>query len=173
MRKNLVALSISLCTALACAPGGADSEPSAPASPSAHDQEAPQRSTLALVRSGGEGKSHELALKYVRGEGASGPRVVELFVRLSKNLTYDDAEPGGAADRAGKDVVVQDKGDGLLRVLAYSSASLSELDTGDLVSLTVHKTGELPASAEILTDNPMFAPQAASDGLLVAEPLSL
>lgn len=116
------------------------------------------------------GNGDELCLSYVRGEKVEGPRVVELFIRHSGNLSFESVTPGDAATAAGKDVIVQAKDPQTLRVLLFSSSNTTSLESGTLATIHLSRVyGK--ARAEILLDKPMFAPQSAQDGLAVSDPI--
>ncbi len=150
-----------LASILACAgpQGEADTEPMPSPTVTA------VASGLTLV-----GKGDVLELSYVRATKAEGPRVVELFIRHSQNLSFESVTPGEAAAAAGKEVIVQAKDPQTLRVLLFSSSNTQSLDTGALA--TIHLDRNLgKARAEILLDKPLFAPQSAQDGLAVSDPV--
>ncbi len=80
---------------------------------------------------------------------------------------------GEALAAANKDLTVQDKGNGLFRVLAFSSSNTTPIGPGVLATLELERETEGPMRVEILTDRPMFAPQEAQQGLIVGDPIEL
>lgn len=112
-------------------------------------------------------------LAYTRKALSPGPRVMEAFLRFSDNLRYSSATQGEAIVAAGKTLVVQKREKGLLRIMAFSATSISELDSGLLATLRFEKTGTGTATLEILTDRPIFAPAETNQGLLVSDPLRI
>jgi len=116
------------------------------------------------------GHGDVLSLSYVRGTSAEAPRVVEMFVRHSENLSFESVTPGDAATAAGKEVIVQVKDAQTLRVLLFSSSSTKTIDSGTLATIHLDRNPGR-AHAEILLDKPLFAPQSAQDGLAVSDPV--
>ncbi len=114
-----------------------------------------------------------LIVSYARGSEATGPRVVELFIRHSEHLVFDSAVAGDAATAAGKELIVQERDAQTLRVLLFSSSNALSLDTGTLATLRMKRSSAAPAQAEILLGQPMFAPQTAEQGLRVSDPIEL
>jgi hypothetical protein len=114
-----------------------------------------------------------LVVSYARGSEVTGPRVVELLIRHSEHLAFDSAVAGDATSAAGKELIVQERDARTLRVLLFSSSNTAALDTGTLATLRMKRTSAAPAHAEILLGQPMFAPQAAEQGLRVSDPIEL
>jgi len=128
---------------------------------------------LAVENQGASGEQLAIDLQYTRKSSAPGPRVMEAFLRFSDNLRYSSATQGEAIVAAGKTLVVQERSNSLLRIMAFSATSISELDTGLLATLRFEKTGTGTATLEILTDRPIFAPAEIYQGLLVSDPLRI
>ena len=101
------------------------------------------------------------------------PRVMELHLRLSENLSYVSATAGAAATTAQKELVVQPKEGGVLRTMIFSAQSLERLGEGALVRFRLSKTSAAPARVELLDKMPVFAPPEANEGLLLADPLEI
>jgi len=83
-------------------------------------------------------------------------------------LRLTGSAPGEAATRAGKQVVVQERPGGLVRLVVFAGGNLARLDSGPLASLTFETTGEGPDTLELLYDRSAFAP-----ALLVPRPDTL
>ena len=118
------------------------------------------------------GDEDRLTIQYVRGTSARhGPRVVDLLIAHSDNLSFVSAQPGPAATAANKMVIVQKASRTKLRVLLFSGGNTNELDSGLLTTLRMQRTDERPARAEILLERPLFAPAAALEGLAMSDPV--
>jgi hypothetical protein len=110
-------------------------------------------------------------IRFEPGEGASGPRVAEHYLRLSDNLVWEDAVAGPAAEAAEKQVIARPV-DGGVRVVLLSADNLHTLESGVLYELHLHRTSTEPASIGFdQSRGPLFAPDAASQGLRVGESL--
>jgi hypothetical protein len=121
------------------------------------------------------GKADEdtVSLSFVRGSDQAGPRMMELFVELSPELAFVEAEAGDATINAKKQLVAQDQGNGLVRLVLYSTGDLNTFDTGEVARIQVERADGKPGKVSLRTDRPLFAPLEASQGLLVADPLTL
>lgn len=127
---------------------------------------------LTSQKSNAEDELATATLSIRRGKRASmGPRVMDVYLRLSGNLEYVSSEKGRALIDSSKELVVQRKGENMLRLVSYSSTSINELRSGVLAHLVFRKTDDMRAQVEILTDAPIFAPAQANEGLLVGEPI--
>jgi len=166
MVRHLVAF-MTLLTA--CDGGPPPADP--PAAAAAPVEEA--RTTLALSASAESDASVTVHVAYNRLAGQEGPRVVELHLRHSANLAYDSAEPMSAASAAGKRLVVQDRGDGTLRVLLFGTQTLDRLDSGPLLKLALRRLDDAAATLEVLGDKPVFAPAETNTGLTLPPPLTV
>jgi hypothetical protein len=129
---------------------------------------------------GGDGKpalflatdGNELSISYSRLPSATGPRAAEIFIRHSNNLELGRSSPGDAALAASKGVFVQERDENTLRVMVFAATNTNELGSGVLATLHMRRSDERPAAAEILLDNPVFAPRAALRGLKIGDPVS-
>ncbi len=99
------------------------------------------------------------------------PRIAEMFLEYSSNLEYKNADPGNSVLEAKKQLVVQEIEDGKLRVVVLAPDNTNELDTGTLCTLKFNKKGDGKARVAILTEQPIFAPDEANEGLLVGDPV--
>jgi hypothetical protein len=109
----------------------------------------------------------------LNGLEAHGPRVVELWLRVTNATALRQSNPGAALVRAGKDLIVQHKRDDSFRVVMMSGENTNKIGAGELATLEFERAGEGPMRIEILTDRPMFAPQEAQQGLTVGDPIEL
>ncbi len=109
-------------------------------------------------------------LEYRRRPEQPGPRVAELQLALT-GVEFQAATAGDSASRAGKQLVAQPS-DGRLRLVLYGTGSLERLDSGTLAQLTLRRTGPV-GRLELLSDDPVFAPSEANDGVLLGAPLTL
>ena len=116
----------------------------------------------------------QFLLSYFRAKDSdSGPRVAEIIVQLSDNVSLVSSSVGEAVKAAGKELVVQELGDRhQVRLVVVAMDNVNELDSGTLATLEFKKSDELSATARILTDSPIFAPEAANEGLLVSDPIT-
>lgn len=161
----LMPLLITACTQTSEPSSRGDSSDAAVGS---HTAPVEQRAELTLVPKDGGAVS----LRYVRGK--QGPRVVELMLQSSDELKLTQHEAGPATLGAGKDLHVQDKGNGQIRLLILSSSNVNELESGELATLRFTKSdASRKGRLEILTGRPMFAPQEAQEGLSVGDPIEL
>ena len=112
-----------------------------------------------------------VTLSFANESGQNGPRMMELYLQLSDNLQYVSSERGQSLVGAEKELVVQTKDGKKLRIVAYSSGNVNELQSGVVARLSFRKTDENAARLEILTDSPIFAPSEANEGLLVGDPI--
>ena len=131
------------------------------------------KETLRLARVEASAGQIVIDLVYARRPEQAAPRVMELRLKASPGLRYSASLAGPAAKAAAKDLTVQDLGDGVLRVLLFGTTSLATLDTGVLCQLTFERIGDQPATVELLPDMPIFAPENANDGVLLAGPLTV
>jgi hypothetical protein len=112
-------------------------------------------------------------LYYQRQADQPAPRAVELFLKASEGLLYEESERLSAAEAAGKRLVVQSNGLGPLRVTLFGTESLDRLDSGPLARFTFHRSGGARATLRILPGDPVFAPAEANQGLRMPEPLKI
>lgn len=111
--------------------------------------------------------SSTLTLTYSKANDSQGPRVAELRLSLSPDLTFVSAKAGSALTEAGKELISQVEEDGVIRLVALSGSSVSEIGSGVLATVQVTRSGNGLSTAELLLDRPLFAPAQANDGLLV------
>ncbi len=108
-----------------------------------------------------------LTLTHFKPSTTQGPRVAEIRLALSSDLTFVSAQAGSALNESGKELITQVDGNGVIRLVAVSASSVSEIGSGVLATVTVKRKGTGPSTAEILLDSPLFAPAVANEGLLV------
>lgn len=114
-----------------------------------------------------------VAVHYARGAASAGARVAEIVIDRSTNLELVESAAGDAATAAGKQVIVQEPDSAHLRILVFSSASTTELSTGEVATLHLRRTSNSTATLDLNTDKPIFAPAQANEGLSVGDPLDV
>ena len=115
----------------------------------------------------------QVHLDYMRAEGQAAPRMAELYLEYSENLTFLEAHAGAAALAANKSVIGQARGTNTVRVLIFSAGNADTFDTGRLASLRFAVSGADPVEVRLLTDRQLFAPADANAGLVVSDPQSI
>jgi hypothetical protein len=113
-----------------------------------------------------------IQLKYANPEEV-GPRVAEIFLKHSGNLTYKNSVKGDSLTKSDKQLVVQEIEKGMLRVVILSAENTNSIGTGTLLTAMFEKTNDQPGRIEILTEQPLFAPEEANEGLIVGDPVTL
>lgn len=109
----------------------------------------------------------DVSVNFEKAADSQGPRVAELRLSLSPDLTFVSAQAGPALTEAGKDLIAQVEEDGVIRLVALSASSAAEIGSGVLATVKVRRSGSGPSTAELLLDRPLFAPQEATQGLLI------
>lgn len=105
--------------------------------------------------------------------GGQGPRAMEVYVEYPpEHLTYQGFTALEATTRADKTLIVQDKGNGVLRVILFASTNLEALQSGGLAQLEFQKKGSGGWIA-LRESMPVFAPAGANQGFVFPEPLSI
>lgn len=128
---------------------------------------------LALATTATTPEEVVVEVRYHREQGQDGPRVAEIHLRHDDGLQFVRGAALDAATSAGKELTVQDKGDGTLRLVLLSTANLTPLDSGGLAALTFERRSAAAATVEILPQMPIFAPPAANEGVRLPEPLEI
>jgi len=113
-----------------------------------------------------------VAIDFVLGTHSSGPRVAEIKIAHSPNILLLEAEPGKSILNADKEMVAQQQEEGSIRIIIYGTSNLNALETGKLAKLFFEKKDRQPSTLEIVTQNPIFAPEQANQGLLVSDPVN-
>jgi hypothetical protein len=108
-----------------------------------------------------------IAIHFEKAPAAHGPRVAELRLSLSDNLSFVSAHAGEALQAAGKDLIAQVDNEGVIRLVAFAGSNVNEVGSGVLATVKVKRQGSGPSTATLLLDNPLFAPAEANEGLLV------
>jgi hypothetical protein len=155
-----------LVVAFGCAGGGEDPHdlvPSIPITPQANDR------PLLFAETAGD-DAIRLSLT---GLTKPGPRMIELWLNISNVAELVASSPGTALEDSGKEFVIQDKGNGLFRAIAFSSSNVNSIGSGELAVVALRRASPGTMRVEILTDRPMFAPQEAQQGLIVGDPIEL
>ncbi len=125
---------------------------------------------LFLQAVAGDGSQQVIELQYQRQADGEGPRAVELFVQYPQEWTYEKVDALPAVAEANKRLIVQEKEQGLLRVIIFASTNLDRIDTGGLAAFhfdTKNQAGEV----SIRDQMPVFAPVETNEGLVLGEML--
>jgi hypothetical protein len=101
---------------------------------------------------------------------APSARVMEAWI-LPKGLRLKRSVAGEVVAQADKEFVVQDHGD-KLRAIVYSAGNVQTLPSGVLAVFHFEKAAA-EARIAIGTDDPIFAPATANEGLYIGEALAL
>lgn len=113
-------------------------------------------------------------VKYNPSLSQSTPRIMELFLRTSNNMQLMSGTAGEAVEKSGKEFIVQEKESGIIRTVVYAASNTNTIEEGVIGTYVFSYTPDAKRLvAEILTDKPIFAPEAANEGLLICEPLVL
>lgn len=91
----------------------------------------------------------------------------------SPNLSFVKYEVGDAATEAKKQLDVQERPDGTVRCVVFSTGNTSAMATGRVVTFRFSRLDGKGAQVDLLTKRPIFAPAAANEGLLVSDPVVL
>lgn len=119
---------------------------------------------------GGEGDAYALRFSDAL---PTAPRIMELFLKHA-GFTFLRAEKGEATKAAEKELIAQEQEDGSLRTIIFSSANLNTLSVGTLATYYFERTpGASEARLELQTDNQIFAPREANEGLVVQDPITV
>lgn len=157
---RLLAAAAALVALHACDHGasGPPPDPATPAAPVAPDD--PEQPEVPETPAPGAPETRAWQLTLTRPADLEGPRMAEVLLRRGDGLRFTGSEPGLAAVRAGKRVVVQERPAGLLRLVVFAGSNMALLDSGPLASLTFEATGSGPDTLELLYDRSAFAPSA-------------
>ena len=120
-----------------------------------------------------KGRDSDLSIMRSSPDAARDPRMLELWLKTTNVAAVAHSEPGEALTAAHKELTIQDKGNGLFCVLAFSSSNVTPIGPGEIATLELERDADGPMRVEILTDRPMFAPQEAQQGLIVGDPIEL
>ncbi len=112
-------------------------------------------------------------VSYLRRDTQAAPRMMELWLHVGADLAFVDAEPLEALELAGKELVVQPRDDGVLRLVVYAANNLATIDSGPIARLTLSThSGQLSDAAVTIEERmPMFAPADANEGVLLGPPV--
>ncbi len=157
------ALALVACDAQSPTPKGPTDAPPIEASPL----------TLSLAAAPAAPGTVALDVNYLHKVNHAAPRMMELYVRHADGWTFQGAEPLTATTAAGKELVVQDQGGGLLRVIVYASGNTATLASGGLARLTFTAPDKASGTVSLESRMPIFAPAEANEGLLLGPPLTL
>lgn len=129
--------------------------------------------TLSLAPAPATPGTVAIDVNYLHKVNRTAPRMMELYLRHGEGWTLQSAEPLTATTSAGKELVVQDQGGGLLRVIVYASGNTATLASGGLARITFSTSGNTSGTVSLESRMPIFAPAEANDGLLLGPPLTL
>ena len=131
----------------------------------------PSSATLSLSVSGTPGSQVAVDLQYEPKPDEPGPRMMELHIRLSDSLRYVRSQRLAAAAMANKELTVQPKEDGTLRLVLHATRNTTRLESGPLARLWFEATGA--GTVTLLDQHPIFAPPEADKGIVLGPPLSI
>ena len=151
----------------------AGQETNTPAEQAKAPDEAHGTATLALSVAEQTPSEVVVELRHQPRAGDPLPRMMELHLSLSDNLSLVSATKGPAAEAVAKDLVVLEKDGHVLRTVLFSAQNLERLGEGVLARYRLKRGDSGPARVEILNKMPVFAPPEANKGLLLAEPLEI
>ena len=151
--------------------GSISSAPQTAAPPQGEVEVAPQSTleespfTLSFVDAEEKGLERTVTLAYQRAVGETRARAVELYLKLGGGLLYQRAEMGEVLQRGGKELIVQEPEQSLLRVIVFSRGNLDPLGDGPLFRLRLSAVAGGAETIEILSERPLFAPSEANHSL--------
>jgi hypothetical protein len=175
MATRSIIMTAAFCLAIAVAGGCERAERVAPAPEHKSATQSPVLSGATLALTIVEQSSEEVVveLRHQPREGEALPRLMELHLRLSDNLSLLSASRGAAAEAVGKDLVVKEKEGNVLRALLFSAQNVKRLGEGELARFRLKRSDTGSAKVELLDKMPVFAPPEANEGLLLADPLEI
>ena len=108
-------------------------------------------------------------------DGREAPRMAEIYLKMSDNLKFVQAQAGSVAQAASKDVIAQAREGQQVRVTIFSSANLNTLSSGQwaVLEFDVIPSDISEASVEIVQRDAMLAPPVSGEGLELGAPLVL
>jgi hypothetical protein len=171
-RWRAALLFIAVLTGCAACGAGSD-DPVSPPEVRAADEtrEVQQDVTLALVAKETTAQSFTAILSYARKPHLEGPRAMEIILNYEGALSFGSSRALGAALAADKDVVVQEREAGVLRVILYASDNLNRLDSGDLVELSFARSSQGSGAVDFVTEETKLAPSESMRGILFSDRL--
>ncbi len=110
-------------------------------------------------------------IQFFRAKVKNGPRMAEIFLKYPAGWNCVEGIDGKAVEIGQKQLILQEKEPGLLRVLVLASNNTIKLQTGTIASLRFDRNDGVRGTVEILTDKPIFAPDEANEGLIVGDPV--
>ena len=130
---------------------------------------------LSLSKEKVESGKISVNLNFVVEEGREAPRMAEVYLKMSDNLKFTQAQAGSAAQEASKDVIAQAREGQQVRVTIFSSANLNTLSSGQwaVLEFEVIPGDASEASVEIIQRDAMLAPPVSGEGLELGAPLVL
>lgn len=158
----------------ACGTEAGDATVAAPPEVRAPDETREVQSdvTLALVAEEVTEQRVKVSLQYQRRETLEGPRAMEIFLSYDGALSFTSGQALAAAEVAGKEVVVQEREPGLLRVILYATSNLNRLDSGGLVELTFQRPSQGGGgTVDFVTERTKLAPTESMQGMMFSDRL--
>jgi hypothetical protein len=129
-----------------------------------------QSATLSLETTRLEGGKVAVDLIYLPSASQVPPRMMELYLRHSAELSYVEASPLSALEVAHKQLIIQPERE-RLRVTAYASDNMNTLGAGPLARFVF----EAPSGGKVSIENPgaLFAPAGANAGITLGDAVDL
>lgn len=130
---------------------------------------------LSLSKEKVESGKISVNLNFAMEEGRDAPRMAEVYLKMSDNLKFIQAQPGSVAAAANKDVIAQAREAQQVRVTIFSSGNLNTLSSGQwaVLEFEVIPGDASEASVEIVQRDAMLAPPVSGEGLELGAPLVL
>ena len=98
-------------------------------------------------------------------------RVMEAYLQ-THGIKLVENSPGQAATQSQKQLIVQDKGNGLYRLILYSAGNTAFIPSGNLTTLVFEREdNQAQGRIDILTEQQIFAPMQANEGLNISDPM--
>lgn len=113
-----------------------------------------------------------VSVHYALGTKTQGARLAEIMLGYEEAF-YTSYRKGEVLDLAEKQLVVQQVCEAKLRTVVFTSSNVNRLASGPLATYEFALTPGVPATFEILTDNQIFAPLEANEGLIVGDPITV
>jgi len=117
--------------------------------------------------------TQSIQLQFNQKEGVAGPRAMEVFVTYPSSLVYDRVDSLPAVARADKNIVVQEKEEGKLRIIIFSAQNVNRVTSGGLLTLHFKKLSNQAGQIAFVKELPVFAPVDTNEGLLFGEPVQV
>lgn len=163
--RTLLAVILGLCAS--CAEAKEDGAPPA----DQHARPMQPSSRVWLEAAGKHAAEQDVHVRFVRGADTQAPRVMDLRLRHA-DMDVLHVEPGDSLTAAGKQLTVQQRSPGLVRLVALSAESTQGIESGILVTLRVRARAGGEPTLEIDDGQAIFAPATAAAGLSLGDRLT-